>query len=254
MRVLDGPVRIVSLSPAVTEVLLALGARADLVGVDRFSRDVPGLGDVPSLGALFSPDLERTIELGPTLVFGVAGQQQRGFFDQLRARGVRVEELSPYTLDEVLASYERIGTLVGRAEEGARLRRSVRRELDQIRATVRGPPRSVAVIVERQPLYVVGGGSFVSSLIEVAGGRNVFADLEAPYPVVSLEVLAERSPLVIVDTSGADEREAARAHWTRLPWSGRVETVRQGVVTLPGARLAEAARTLRSRIHPEVER
>ena len=124
-----GGLRVVSLSPAVTEILLALGARDDLVGVDRFSQAIEGLGDVPSLGALFSPDLERTVELAPTLVFGVAGQQQSSFFEQLRARGVRVETLSPYTLGEVLASYERIGALVGRAEGGSELRRSVLREI-----------------------------------------------------------------------------------------------------------------------------
>ena len=262
-----GTPRIISLSPAVTEVLVALGAAGELVGVDRFSRAVGGVGDVPSLGALFSPDLERAIELAPTLVFGVAGQQQQGFFEQLRARGVRVETLSPYTLREVLDSYARIGALVGRPDDGAALRDSVQRQLAAIRAGVHGPPRSVAVVLERQPLYVVGGGSFVSELIEAAGGRNVFADLEAPYPVVSLEVLAERAPAVLVDTSlapgfssdpssdlSSEGRQAAaaeaRKHWSVLPHPGRVETVPRGVVTLPGARLAEAARLLRDKIHP----
>jgi ABC-type Fe3+-hydroxamate transport system substrate-binding protein len=242
----DSRLHIVSLSPAVTEILVALGARDDLVGVDRFSREVSGVGDVPSLGALFSPDLERTIELAPTLVFGVAGQQQSSFFGQLRSRGVRVETLSPYTLGEVLDSYERIGALVGRPRRGSDLRRSVLRELERIRAATQDETRSVAVIIERDPLYVVGGGSFVSKLIEAAGGRNVFEDLAAPYPVVSLEVLAEREPEVLIDTSGA----AGGRQWSGLPWSPRVETVRQGVVSLPGARLPEAARILRSRIHP----
>lgn len=233
-----------SLSPAATEILIALGARDQLVGVDRFSRQVAGVGEVPSLGALFSPDLERTVELAPTLVFGVAGQQQSGFFDLLRARGVRVEALSPYSLAEVLDSYETIAALVGRPERGTELRRAVEVELEAIRAGAPGEPRSVAVIVEREPLYVVGGGSFVTSLIESAGGRNVFADLEAPYPVVSLEVLAERAPQVLIDTSSAG------GHWDGLAWSPRVETLRQGVVSLPGARLPEAARILRDRIHP----
>jgi ABC-type Fe3+-hydroxamate transport system substrate-binding protein len=251
-----GAQRVISLSPAVTEVLVALGAAGDLVGVDRFSLQVPGVGDVPSLGALFSPDLERAIEAEPTLVFGVAGQQQQGFFEYLRARGVRVETLSPYTLTEVLDSYAQIGALVGRADEGAALRDAVERELAEIRASVRGTTPSVAVVLERQPLYVVGGGSFVSELIEAAGGRNAFADLDAPYPVVSLEVLAERAPAVLVDTSvavaaGGEAAVAeAREHWSVLPHPGRVETVPQGVVTLPGARLAEAARILRDKIHP----
>jgi vitamin B12 transport system substrate-binding protein len=238
-----GELRIVSLSPAVTQILVALGARDELVGVDRFSREVAGVGDVPSLGALFSPDLERTVELAPTLVFGVTGQQQSAFFAQLRARGVRVETLSPYTLGEVLDSYERIGTLIGRSEAGSELRHRVLRQLDEVAARTSESSRSVAMVIEREPLYVVGGGSFVTRLIESAGGRNVFDDLDAPYPVVSLEVLAERAPEVLIDTSGAD--------WSGLPWSPRVESVRAGVVSLPGARLPEAARILQERIHPE---
>ena len=241
-----GP-RVVSLSPAVTEILVAIGARGDLVGVDRYSRNVEGVGSVASLGALFSPDLERTLELEPTLVFGVTGQQQSAFFSQLTARGVHVETLSPHTLADVLASYERIAALVGRAEQGVQLRASVVRELAAVRAASPSRPRSVAVLVEREPLYVVGGGSFVNSLIETAGGRNVFADLDAPYPVVSLEVLAERAPQVLIDTSGT----SADRDWDGLPWKPRVERVSQGVVSLPGSRLAEAARTLQRHIHPE---
>lgn len=240
--------RIVSLSPAVTEILVAIGAQEDLVGVDRYSRAVEGVGTVPSLGALFSPDLERTLELAPTLVFGVEGQQQSAFFERLVERGVRVETLSPHTLAEVLESYQQVARLVGRAERGARLRESVERELERLREASPAEPRSVAVLVEREPLYVVGGGSFVSSLIEAAGGRNVFADLAAPYPVVSLEVLAERAPQVLIDTSGA----SSDAEWSGLPWRPRVERVRQGVVSLPGARLPEAARVLQRHIHPEV--
>jgi len=251
--VVPGEVRILSLSPAVTEVLVALDARDELVGVDRYSLALPGVGDVPSLGALFSPDLERALELRPTLVFGVTGEHQRAFFDKLRAGGVRVETLSPYTLDEVLTSYERVAELIGRPQAGIEMARRAREDLDSLRASVSDEVRSVAIVLERDPLYVVAGGSFVSELVEIAGGRNVFADLGAAYPVVSVEVLVERAPQVLIDTTlpadaDAATLQAARDRWHSLPWRGRVETVPQGMVTLPGARLAEAARMLRARI------
>ena len=85
--------RIVSLSPLISRVLLALGAGNEIVAVDRFSRELPELETLPSLGGLFSPDLERTLELRPTLVLAVRSAQQTPFFNQLRARGVRVEEI-----------------------------------------------------------------------------------------------------------------------------------------------------------------
>jgi ABC-type Fe3+-hydroxamate transport system substrate-binding protein len=253
----QGEVRIISLAPALTETLLALGARDQLVGVDRYSKRIPGLEGVPSLGALFSPDFERSVELRPTLLVGIESAQQHEFFEQLRRRGTRVEIFAPYTLDEVLASYERLGELAQRPEAGRALRARVAAEIAALEAEMApASRRTVAVLVEREPLHVVGGGSYVSALISAAGGENVFRDLEAPYPNVSLEVLAARAPEVLIDTTatGAGDlaaEQAARSHWSRFAWAGRVEVISQNVITLPGPRIAESAWLLRERIHPE---
>jgi len=250
--------RIVSLSPSLTEVLLALGLRERIVGIDRFSRDLPGCEGIPSLGNLFAPDLERTLELRPTLVVGVRSESQAGFFAQLQARGIAVHEIDTGgSLDAVLASYEKLGALVGQAAEGRALASRVRAELASVASSVAGRPRpSVALVVEREPLYIAAGGSFASALIEAAGGRNVFADLARSYPQVSLELLAERAPDVLIDSTqserGPEAERAARAYWGRFTWLKRVELVPPGVATLPGAQLARGAELLRARIHPEL--
>lgn len=250
----DDP-RIVSLSPAITLVLLALGARDEIVAVDRFSRELSGLEAVPSLGGLFSPDLERAVELRPSLVLAVDSAEQRTFFDQLRARGVRVEEIEAYTLAEVLESFRRIGGFVGREAEADALVARVRGELAEIAASVEGlPPRSVVIVLEHDPLYVAGRGAFVHDLIEVAGGVNVFGDLDKPYPRVSLEALAERAPEIILDTcldstGGVQAEEEVRAYWQRFGWVRRVEPFPAGAATLPGPNLSQGARLLRDRIH-----
>ncbi|MEX2204753.1 MAG: ABC transporter substrate-binding protein [Myxococcota bacterium] len=112
-------------------------------------------------------------------------------------------------------------------------------------------------VVEREPLYVAAGGSFASALIEAAGGRNIFADLPSAYPQVSLELLAERAPDLLIDSTqsralDAEAERDARSYWSRHDFVRRVELVPQGVATLPGAQLAEAARILRARVHPEL--
>ena len=254
----SGEMRIVSLSPSLTEVLLALGLRERIVGIDRFSRDLPGCEGIPQLGGLFAPDLERTLELGPTLVVGVRSESQGAFFAQLAARGIAVHELDTGgSLDDVIANYEKLGALVGRAAEGRALAQRVRGELAQVASSVaEGPRPSVALVVEREPLYVAAGGSFASALIEAAGGRNVFADLARAYPQVSLELLAERAPDVLIDSTqterGPEAERAARAYWGRFAWVKRVELVPPGIATLPGAELARGAELLRARIHPEL--
>jgi ABC-type Fe3+-hydroxamate transport system substrate-binding protein len=254
----SGELRIVSLSPSLTEILLALGLRERIVGIDRFSHDLPGCEAIPSLGGLFAPDLERTLELRPTLVVCVRSESQAGFFAQLRARGIAVHEIDTGgSLDAVIANYEKLGALAGRAAEGRALAERVRGELARVARSVAGRPRpSVALVVEREPLYVVAGGSFASALIEAAGGRNVFADLARTYPQVSLELLAERTPEVLIDSTqserGPEAELAARAYWGRFAWVKRVELVPPGVATLPGAELARGAELLRARIHPEL--
>ena len=101
---------------------------------------------------------------------------------------------------------------------------------------------------------MVGGGSFVSELIEVAGGRNVFGDLAAPYPQVSLEALADRAPEVILDTTivavGDAEARKAQAFWSRFGWLGRVELIPTGVTTVPGAEVGRGARLIFAALHP----
>ena len=246
--------RVISLSPSISGVLVALGVGDALVGSDRFSRKLPGLEEVPSLGGLFAPDLERAIELRPTLILGVASAQQRPFFEQLRARGVPVHEFEPHTLPEVLASFRQIAKLVGREPEGAALVARIVRDLDGIAATTAAHGRpSVAMVVNREPLYIVAGGSFVSELIRIAGGENVFGDLEAPYPQVGLETLAERQPEVLIDTTypGLDDEGDARRYWSRFAWIGRVELIPTGVVTVPGAELASAARLIQTALLTE---
>jgi iron complex transport system substrate-binding protein len=228
--------RVISLTPSISRIVQVLGADDLLIGVDEFSRRLPGLEGVPSVGGLFSPDLERIVDLDPTLILAVRTEQQRATLDRLRSRGVYVQEIEPYALE---------------------IAQKVRLELGVIRESVSGRRTvTTALVVQRDPLYVAGSGGFVSELIDIAGGENVFADLPSPYPRVSLEVLAARAPEVILDTAAEPERgeagvREARAFWSRFAWAKRVEVIPRGVLTLPSPDLPKAAWMLRTRLHPD---
>ncbi len=246
--------RVLSLSPSISAILIALGAADAVVGSDRFSRELPGLEGAASLGGLFAPDLERAVELRPTLVLGVRSEQQQWFFDRLRARGIVAQEIDPQTLPEVLDTFREIARLVEREPEGEALVRSVESELDRIsKASPDGERPRVALVVHREPLYIVGGGSFVSELIRIAGGENVFGDLVAPYPQISLEALAERQPDVLVDTTlpELEDERAALRYWSRFRWIRRVELIPTGVLTVPGPELASAASLIQGVLRSE---
>jgi iron complex transport system substrate-binding protein len=247
--------RIVVLAPSLARVLVTLGAADRVVGVDRFSGELPELADRPLLGALLAPDLERLLELQPDLVLGVQGAQQQPLFARLRTRGVRVETFRLHRLDEVFAAFERLGAWVGQADAGRALAARVRGELAAIaESTARRAHPGVAIVLEREPLFVVGAGSFANDLVTAAGGRNVFADLPDAYPRVSLEALAARAPDVVLETladsPGAEEE--SRAYWSRFGFVRRVGGVPRGDVVLPGPDLGRAARLLRAELHPDL--
>lgn len=248
--------RVVVLAPSLARVLVELGATDAIVGVDQFSAQLPELAGRPPLGGLFAPDLERLLSLQPDLVLGVAGAQQDALFEQLGARGVRVETFQLHALAEVLSAFERVGALVGRADAGSALAARARAELEAVAASTGTRARpGVAIVVEREPLFVVGAGSFASDLLEAAGARNVFADLSDAYPRVSLEALAGRAPDLVLETV-ADSPHAdadARAYWSRFAFVRRVASVPRGEVVLPGPELGRAARLLRARIHPDLD-
>jgi ABC-type Fe3+-hydroxamate transport system substrate-binding protein len=248
-----GELRVISLAPSITRILEGLDAQDALVAVDSYSRQVVELPGVASVGGLYAPDLERTVEVQPTLVLAVESAEQRPFLRVLRARGVRVESISPYTLAEHLESIEAIGGWVGRGAEAREIVERIRTDLDAIAARAPADARArptVAMIVEREPLYVAGRGSFVHELIEIAGGRNAFSDLDSPFPQVSLEALAERAPAVLIDATavasgGGSAAGEARSFWARFVPQGRVEILPRPDVALPGVHFAASAAILR---------
>ena len=241
----------ISLSPALTRIVIAVGGANTLVGVDRFSSRLPGLERAEDLGGLFATDLERSVELQPTLVLAVGNREQLSYFDALRSRGIAVETFEGHTLEEVLESFSRVGRLVGREAEGLALAQKLRSVLSELADSRQEPAIRIAIVVALDPLYVVGGGSFVNELIAIAGAENVFASLPQPYARVGLEALAESAPAVLIDTTRSeDEAASARAHWERFSWVERVEVLPQGILTLPGPDLAEATLLLRDSLRP----
>ncbi len=245
----SAPPRVVSLNPSLTAILLALGAAESLVGVDDYSARIePSVRDLPTVGGLFNPSLEAIVALAPDLVVLVPSAQQRDLRGRLESLGVTVLALDNITLDQAVDSISRLGERVGRAEAArarvSAIRRTwteVERESDQI---VR--PRTVLVL-QRDPLYVVGGGSFLDAMLEAAGARNLGAELSGAYPRAGAEWLIAARPELILDASpDAEEPGAYWARWPSLPavTTGAVVRVRPELVTLPGPYLDRALREL----------
>jgi iron complex transport system substrate-binding protein len=250
------PRRIVSLNPSLTAILVALGAREALVGVDSFSaREQPEVAGLPSVGGLYNPSLEAVVALAPDLVVFVPTAEQRDFQRRLAELALPTESFDPLSFEDVLGTILRLGERVGReaaARERVEAIRAAKRAAEA-RAAGRPRPRSVLVL-QREPLFIVGRGSFVDDMLGAAGADNIGREFAEPWPRVTREWLLAAAPELIVDCSGVSG-DAARywSQWPSLPAarSGRVAALPEGVVALPGPWLDRALAELSGVLHPE---
>ena len=197
----DGARRVVSLVPAVTEILFAIGAGPQVVAVSSYDDFPPDVKSLPRVGALLDPDVERILALRPDLV--IAYGSQTDLQGQLDRAHVPVFSYRHAGLAGMFQTIRAVGTATGRQGEAERLARSLQAQLDAVRARVQGRRRPRTLLVfERDPmtlrgLYVSGGRGFLHEMLEIAGGENVFADVQREAVQPSHETLLTRGGLGI---------------------------------------------------------
>lgn len=255
------PRRIVSLSPAITETLFALGVGDRVVGVTRFCNFPPEARRRRTVGGLTDVDVEAVLALRPDLV---VAHSQQAVVPRLRSLGLEVLTVRAQTVGEVLSMLETIGRRVGREAEARALVARIRGEMTRVAEAVKDLRRPrVLLVLGRAPLVAAGRGSFLDELITAAGGENILGDSHRPYPLVSMETVLLRRPEVIIECSGsmADEdlTEQARRAWARwkdLPAvrDGRIYISRSDALLRPGPRVVEGLHELVRLLHPEVAR
>ncbi len=208
--------RIVTLAPNLTELVFAVGAGDALVGVSAWSDYPPEALELPVIGDAFTVDQEQLALLDPDLLLVWESGTPRHAVDELRKSGYRVETIRTRGLQDVSRALLRIGELTGRSSEANRAATQFQEALRQLHDSQQGRPSiSVFYQVSARPLYTVNREHFVSELIEICGGRNVFADLEDLAPGISVEAVVDRNPEVML--ASTDAGDDAFAEWQRWP-------------------------------------
>lgn len=251
------PRRIVSLIPAATEILFEIGAGPDLVGRTRFDSHPPEALEVPSVGDGVRPSVEMVVSRQPDLVILFAGPDSRAASEALRRIGVSVLAVHHNTLTDLHLNIERLGRLTGRDSAAARLSARIRDGVREVRQITRElPQRSVYYDAWWHPPITIGGGSYLDSLMTLAGGRNVFSDVASPSPQVSLEAIAARDPEIILYPvhRGAERTPIPdRPGWEvlRAAREDRIRVFDGEIVVRLGPRIADGVRELARAIHGE---
>lgn len=260
----DHPRRVVSLVPALTEILFAIGAGPQVVAVSSYDEFPPEAARLPRVGALLDPDGERILALRPDLVLVYGSQiEQQALFERA---GIRTFSYRHGGIGTVLDTIRELGRLTGHPAEAARVARDLQAGIEAVRARVQGRPRPrVLLVFERQPrslrgIYASGGRGFLHELLEAAGGQNVFADIDRESVQPSQETLLDRAPEVIIEVRARGLVEPGEVRKEQAVWwalsslpavrTGRIHLLSGDYLVIPGPRLARAAETLSRVLHP----
>ena len=247
------PRRIVSLNPTTTELLFAIGAGSRVVGrtsYDLFPREVLAVQD---LGQGLRPNVEAVLATHPDLVILYASADNRDAARRFRASGVAT---AAYKLDRIadMARVTRVlGRLIGDTAAAERTVDSVEATLARVRAkTANLPHPTVFWHLWEAPLLSVGGGSFLNELLDIAGGRNVFAELPQPSPAITFEELLRRDPDVMLSSARTKARVVTDARWNTLRAVRRnmILVFDTTIVNGPSSRVGASAASLARLLHP----
>jgi iron complex transport system substrate-binding protein len=243
--------RVASLIPATTELLFAIGAGSAVVGRTQWCDYPREALEVTDLGPGINPNLEAILAVEPDLVVLYNSAQHAAIATRLRELGIPTLRVNT----DALADVGRVGRLLGRLTGRRREADSVGAVLDtalaaaSAEARLARPPK-VLILVWEQPPMTIGRGSFLSELVERAGGENVFGDIAASSAPVSIEAVSARDPDLILTAATGPASIADRPEWqaVRAVRERRFLHISGTEYDRPGPRSPRAIRALAARL------
>ena len=235
------PQRIVSLAPHLTELAFTAGAGDRIVATVEYSNHPDAARSIPRIGDAFRVDLERLLAVRPDAVLVWESGTPAPTIERIRALNLPVVSFQTQRLADVATVLREIGRLAGTSAVAEREAADYERRIQELRARYRDRTRvRVFIEVDDRPLYTVNGRQIISEIVELCGGRNVFADLNELAPAIGIEAVIAANPQAIVSTD--DTVPDAAAEWAR--WR-HIEAVRTGnVYTLRSDDIARATTRL----------
>lgn len=258
------PRRIVSLVPALTEMLFAIGAGPQVVGVSSYDEYPPSVKSLPRVGALIDPDTERILSLQPDLVITYGSQVD--LQTQMRRASIPTFDYRHGGLDHILVTIRQLGQRTGHNSEANAVVEGIEARINAVKARVAGKPRPRTLLVfGREPkalrnIFVSGGSGFLRDMLVAAGGQDVFEDVGRESLQATTETILARSPEVILEIRSENipigkELDEELATWARLAAvpavrNRRVYFVTGQQMTVPGPRVADGIERMAKVLHP----
>lgn len=243
--------RAVSLAPNLTENIFAVGAGDKLVGVTSFC-DYPAEAQrIPKIGDTINPNIETIIALKPQIVFVSTASQIENFTTTLERQNIAVFITNPNDFEGILRNLKQLGDILGTPTNAEKLIADLERRVRAVAEKVKDKPKTkVFVQISKEPLFTVGKDSFITEIIERAGGESATKEVAAAYPKLSKETALALNPDAIILSDSEDNREPNDVFVN----SGAVKNKRvfhlnAAWLSRPGPRVVDALELLAKDLH-----
>ncbi len=248
------PKRIISLTPATTEILFALGLDSRIAGVTRYCNYPAQAQKKPKIGDR-TVSIEKVISLKPDLVVAHSFLNDDGI-KSIEAHGFTVVTFNPKTVGQAAADIVTIGRITNQEAQAKKVAGRISSAQALLRkklAGVKGKPKMI-VSVQADPLWAAGPKTFIDEIIRSAGAQNLASDAKPGFNQFSAEAAVWRNPDVIIGTYKGDKKVFTRGLWkdTKAARTGRVYEVNPDLLVRPGPRLADGLLLIARLAHPEI--
>lgn len=244
--------RIITLSPAIAEIVAALGAQDDIVGVSEYTLFPPSLQNRPKVGGYFSLSLEKILVQNPTLVIGLP--QHTKILNKLEHFHIKTLTLPLQTITEIKNAITITGDYLNRKTEVLPL-------IEAINKSIKNAPKltkSKKVLIVfanasgiKKGVYVAGHNLYFEEILHICGAQNAFSDDYAAQPLLHIENLIATNPDTVILLFGPkDNYEASKvmASWQILPINAvktqSIKIIQSDYLLIPSHRVAKSIQTL----------
>ncbi len=254
------PQRIISLAPNITEILYALDADKQLVGVTDYCLYPPQAKSKSKVGGFINPNLEKIVALRPDIVLISADSNQQTVYDQLLRLKIKVYVINPDNLEKTWATILHLGEISGHSQKAQALVGSLKKRVNAVQAKVKGKSRPrVLFLWSENPLITAGPHTFTHDLIEKAGGINIAASAPVKYPKYSMEEIIRIQPEIIISgdmgsQAKVSEKNSIWQNYKVIPavQNNRIYAINPDFLARPAPSIVEGLEEMAKLIHPEL--
>ena len=252
------PKKIVSLSPANTEILFALGVSGKLVGRTDYCNFPAEVSEIPSVGTFATPNIEMILSLSPELVVA-SDLIDEGVLSQLDSVGIKAVVLQSQSIEGVIENILEIGKIVDANEEAKGITTAMQSELNEIVELCKGAEKQRSVFIDLGDFYTAGDGSMFGDMIEKINGVNIAAGGGNPWIQLSKEEVIAKNPDVYISTFPTKEEIMGIAGFDTISavknqniFAYDVVSPEGDLLQRPGPRIIDGVKLLANDVYPEL--